>query len=388
MKISTEVFLLALCLGLSSCAHGPLKDPRGAFRQATFSEARLDVDSSDLTTFHSSLAALVQRLSTREEGSFIYGPRTLAQKELREFYQKILSFKQLNKKDLIDWLHNNSEPYEIYGQKKWGEVFATGYFQPKMRASAKKTATESSALWGVPRDMVEIDANAFGLEKKRLRGRVVQSQEEGVLPVLVPYDDRAKWEGRLDKPSQLIAWVDPTDHFFLQIQGSGILEYADGRTEQVTYANQNGQPYFAIGNEVFKSWPQEQKNGEALESYVRKLDPVDREALFNKNPSYVFFRKTAGGAETALGLTPVELRTVAVDPMYVPLGSFLLLEYVHPLTGVTTSHWALAVDTGGAIKGPGRLDLYTGEGEGAKKLAQHMKGPMRVWAIVPKPERL
>ncbi len=264
----------------------------------------------------------------------------------------------------------------------------TGYYEPLLHGSRRRHGRYTVPLYGRPPELVTVDLGRFrgDLRGKRIAGKV----EEGSL---IPFADRkAIDEGALAGRKLELVWVDdPVEAFFLQVQGSGRVELAEGGEMRVGYAAQNGWPYTSIGKALIQS---QALNPEAvslqtirawLEAHPEKIDDV-----LEKDASYVFFREVKG--EGPLGAEGVPLtpgRSLAVDLNYLPLGVPLWLSTGVPDPDAKKPDHKLrrllvAQDTGGAIRGPVRGDLFWGFGPPAEALAGRMKHRGKLWLLLPK----
>jgi membrane-bound lytic murein transglycosylase A len=190
--------------------------------------------------------------------------------------------------------------------------------------------------------------------------------------------------GALDGQGLEIAWTDdPVALYFLQVQGSGRLRLPDGAALRLGYAGQNGLPYQSLGRLLIArgAIPADQMTADTLATWLR-ADPARGQALIQENPSYVFFRELAGldpadGPIGTLGCPLTPLRSVAVDRSVTPLGAPVWIE--------TAAHRALMIaqDTGGAIKGAQRADLYHGTGTEAGLTAGRLAAPGRMVTLLP-----
>ncbi len=258
----------------------------------------------------------------------------------------------------------------------------TGYYEPIYAGSLTRTAQAAVPVYGVPADMVSVQLDGLypELNGKRLRGRV-----EG--RVLKPYDDAATI-ARKGVNAPVLAWLThPMDLQFLQIQGSGRIRLADGRQLRIAYADQNGHPYRPIGRWLVEQG--ELKKEDVTMDAIRawgEAHPARVPELLASNPSYVFFTQGPAGEEGPRGSLNVPLTagySVAVDRTVVPLGSLLWLSTTRP-DGSPVVRPVAAQDTGGAIAGEVRADLYWGTGDAAGKLAGDMKQKGNLWLLWPK----
>lgn len=267
----------------------------------------------------------------------------------------------------------------------------TGYFEPIYSGNRVRSAPTDVPIYGVPNDLVRVElASVYpDLSSKRLRGRIERNAEGSL--VLKPYDDAASIADRgVDAP--ILAWLkDPMDLQFLQIQGSGRISMPDGQELRVGYADQNGYPYKPIGR-----WLVEQKQLKPAEVSMQSIrawaaaHPERVRELLASNPSYVFFKqKPAGnqGPDGSLGIPLTAGYSVAIDPRAVPLGSLLWLATSLP-DGAPLVRPMAAQDTGGAIVGNVRADVFFGAGHEAGELAGRMKQSGRLWLLWPKGKAL
>ncbi|MFO1067677.1 MAG: MltA domain-containing protein [Geminicoccaceae bacterium] len=265
----------------------------------------------------------------------------------------------------------------------------TGYYEPLLHGAAAPSRTYAVPLHGRPADLVAVDLAAFdpSLEGKRIAGRVEGGR-------LVPYPTRADIDAGALKGEDLeLVWVDdPVAKFFLQIQGSGLVELSDGRTLRVGYADQNGRPYRAIGRDLVEmgALRKDEVSLQTIRAWL-KAHPGQAQAVMEKNPSYVFFRVLGDAATTpgpigAQGVALTPGRSIAVDRAFVPLGVPLWLDATAPYPDGERPLRRLVVaqDTGGAIKGVVRGDVFWGAGEQAEFIAGHMKSPGRWYALLPR----
>lgn len=269
-----------------------------------------------------------------------------------------------------------------------GDGLFTGYYEPLLRGSRTKSDRYRFPLYSRPPELVSVDLGTFreDLKGRRLAGRVEDGQ-------LVPYANREEIEnGALAGRDLELVWVDDAiDAFFLQIQGSGRVRLEEGGEIRVGYAGENGHAYYAIGRELVKREAL-RKEEVSMQSIRRWLEehPEEAPGVLATNASYVFFREIEGegplGAE-GLPLTPG--RSLAVDRKHWPMGVPLWLATEAPAAQQGSPDRPLhrlvvAQDTGGAIRGPIRGDVFWGAGEEAAEIAGRMKHPGRLWVLVPK----
>jgi membrane-bound lytic murein transglycosylase A len=270
------------------------------------------------------------------------------------------------------------------------EGLFTGYYEPLLQGRRRRGGRFTVPLYLRPPDLVSVDLGRFReeLQGHRIAGRVVDGE-------LVPYPDRrAIEEGALAGRGLELVWVDdPIDAFFLQIQGSGRVRLDDGTEMRVGYADQNGHPYFAIGRDLVDrgALTREEVSMQSIRRWLEE-NPEPADDVLARNASYVFFRELRG--EGPLGAAGVPLtpgRSLAVDRKHWPLGVPLWLDTdaPSPVEGEPDRplrRLVVAQDTGGAIRGPVRGDVFWGHGEDAAEIAGRMKHPGRLWVLLPRPE--
>jgi len=264
----------------------------------------------------------------------------------------------------------------------------TGYYEASLRGSRRRHGSFQIPLLGTPLDLVSVDLGAFRTEfrGRKIAGRVADGR-------LLPYADRATIEtGALADQGLEIAWVDdPVDAFFLHIQGSGRIALDDGTDMRVGYAAQNGHAYRAIGRDLVANGAID-RSEISMQSIRRWMaaHPDAARDLMRRNASYVFFRELAGDGPIGAGgsvLTPG--RSLAVDRKWhaldVPV--WFAGQVPEDRDEAATREMAgmmITQDTGGAITGIIRGDVFWGHGDRAASIAGRMKGQGRLWLLLPK----
>lgn len=270
-------------------------------------------------------------------------------------------------------------PYFIsVGDKQ--KALLTGYYQPVIEGSLKPDPSYPHPLYGLPTDLVTVDLKLFHSEPS---GRLVGRVREGRL---VPYYDRAAIVGgALAGRGLEILWTkSPLDVFFLQIQGSGRVVLEDGKTLLVGYAGGNGHAYTSIGK-ILIAEGYLSKNKVTMFSIRDWLEsnPTRSEQILNQNKSYVFFHIIEGREVVGSAGAPLTaMRSLAVDSDNIPLGYPLWVETELP-NHIPFNRLLVAQDTGSAIKGALRGDLFFGSGKTAEWYAGHMKSDARFYVLIP-----
>lgn len=260
----------------------------------------------------------------------------------------------------------------------------TGYYEPELRGSRRQGGRYTVPILGRPADLVMVDLGLFRSEWRgqRIAGRV----ENGTLR---PYPTRAEIEAGALKDHRLeILWVDDrVDAFFLHIQGSGRIVLEDGTAVRVGYAAQNGHPYVAIGRELVARgiMRREDVSMQSIRAWLA-ANPDAAPSLMNMNPSYVFFRELDGdGPIGSEGVVLTPGRSLAVDRTFIPMGVPVWLDAEDPLdANARLQRLMVAQDTGGAIRGPVRGDIFWGHGPEAAERAGRMRSTGRMWILLPR----
>ncbi|MCH2534159.1 MAG: MltA domain-containing protein [Bdellovibrionales bacterium] len=403
MKCLVILFLSVFVL---SCARSPLKSPEEALRKHKSSlEIQDDLSMESLVEV---LKIHVEHLNKNPERIMSFGPVDIKNsdyaKSLEILITEITSQEQPNLSQIIK---EYFQAYEVYGDKRWGDVYVTGYYEPVIEGRLKPESPFLQPLYEYPKDLVIIDLNKYfdsylstnedsWSRQKTLRGRLFESSNGR--KYVVPYYDRQEIDelNHLKESAKIIAYVKPADAFFLQIQGSGAIDLGS-KEIQVGYAGQNGHPYVPVGKFLFDIIPKEKMSMQAIYQHLQSLSPEEAQALMNKNPSYVFFQTLDSRPLTFMGTPVVDGRTIATDFRIFPKGALAFLKYPKPLivengeeevSYIESSRLVVDQDTGGAIRGPGRVDLFWGRGYEAGEVAGRLKGRGKLYYFVPKQKTL
>jgi len=311
---------------------------------------------------------------------------------------------------LVDRASRNSSEWKALNNLDWvtpqgldggGSIFLTSYYEPVIAGSRVKEGVLTQALYRRPKDLVEVGISFFDQRFdgiRMMRGRLMPPQSADEKISMLPYFSRREIDekGMLQNKKLEVVWVDPIDAFFLHIQGSGTVELADGSRVLLRYADQNGHQYQSIGKFLRDKIPAEKLNSMEIEKYLRSLDANAVSQILYKNPSYVFFEEKAGKPITAWQTEVVSGRTIATDVREFPPGAIGLLifespvftspEATEPAFWTTKTRLVLNHDTGGAIKGGARVDLFWGSGDDAKRHASWIRHRARLYFPVPIPK--
>lgn len=313
--------------------------------------------------------------------------------------QSLETFKAFLKKEpsaktLNEFIRSDCIVYEAAGNKD-GKVLFTGYFEPTYEGSRTKSELYSYPVYARPDDLLEIDLSAFSDQFKghnRLKARV-----DHLTKRVVPYYSREQINAAqaFHEKSVLIVWLKSrVDRFFLEIQGSGRILLDQGDMMRVHYAASNGNAYRSIGrylinkNEILK----ENMSMQAIRTWL-ELHPQRLDEVLHQNESFVFFQEENGGPYGSLGVEVTALRSIATDARLFPKGALCFMQTqlpdavnINPLKEwENASFFVLNQDTGGAINGSARADLFCGNGHYAKFTAGHMNQYGKLFFLVLKP---
>jgi peptidoglycan lytic transglycosylase A len=287
---------------------------------------------------------------------------------------------------LKNFFENNFTPYQALDAGGGSEALVTGYYEPLLQGSRSATKRYRYPLYTVPDDLIEVDLEELfpELRHKRIRGRLEGHR-------LVAYYTRAQIDAEQRSPlhGRELVWVDdPIELFFLQIQGSGRIQLANGQFMRVGYADQNGHPFRSIGRLLVAAGElrRDELSLQGIKQWARN-NPAKVGEFLNANPSYVFFRELPLDLNGPLGTLGVPLtagRSLAVDNVVVPLGAPVYLATTWPGSVTPLNRLMMAQDTGGAISGAARADFFWGFGDEAGRLAGAMRQGGRMWVLLPR----
>ncbi len=377
-----QLILILFILFLFSCARAPLKDKVDALY---VSEQDISFSDIDFDSFRKDFKKFLNDYEKTNliKGNLNFGKYKISAKDYFDELKKLEEF--LNSEEVFfQELNKRFVKLEVYGKEKKGEVFLTGYYQPKINGSYKKTANFSEALLERPKDLISIQTSKYkesfnvDFPFSQMKGRLVDQS-------IQPYFDRCEisYSDKLKRDGLELSFVDPIDAFVLQIQGSGIIQFEDGREIRVGYADQNGYPYEAIGKYLADVIPLKEMTMKKIMDHLKTLNPNELKNILCKNPSYVFFQKLSGEALTQSGMEVISGRTIATDLNFFPKGSMAFLDF-YSKDSKLKSRLVFDQDTGGAIKGGGRVDLYLGIGPEAFEIASGLKETARLYYFFPR----
>lgn len=328
-----------------------------------------------------------------EDRTFRFGKNLYTAKELKESLWQFLEIIRDSGSEEIreKRLRETFDVYKSAGRGESGGVLFTGYYEPVMEGSLTRTPEYRYPIYRKPDDTMVISLAKF---REKYKGeRIIARLEDGEV---VPYHSRGDIDekGCLKDRGLEIAWfADPVDIFFLHIQGSGMMSLPDGDFVQVSYSMSNGRPYRSIGKLLMDTGriSRENLSLDSIRKYLRE-HPEEMSDILNHNESYVFFRIVEKGPIGCLGVPVTSGRSIATDTSLYPKGALAFIRTKKPLldrdgnikSWVSFSRFVLNQDTGGVIKGPGRVDLFCGRGKRAETMAGRLKEEGEMYFLVKK----
>ncbi len=376
------ILLIVLFLILNGCAKAPLdKLAPGNFPRF--------VDDLQLEGLLTASVRHLHYLNTLpDKSSFTFGPDTYPVSWLRE---SINSFIDILKQDpdsdeLARIIHENFTVYQAGGRKEHprGAMLITGYYEPFFHGSLTRQPPYLYPLYAPPESLVQVRNPQNGNLQFKRRNKKEQ---------LVPYWTRKEIEEqRIAAGNELVYLDNPVDAFILHVQGSGKIQLLDGSIRSIHYAASNGLEYFSIGKLLVDQGKMslEEASIPSIRSYLRE-HPDEQQNILYHNIKFIFFNWAPDGEPVgSLGEPLVAGRSIAVDPDVLPQTAPAFLQSRKPVVDnygtimewIPMQRFVFPQDTGSAIKGSGRADLYWGNGNYAKQAAGNMKEEGTLYFLV------
>ncbi len=275
----------------------------------------------------------------------------------------------------VDRIRKDFVFYRAVGSNNSGKVLFTGYYEPLLSCRVARDDSFRYPLYRRPDDMIEVDLSQFGngFPKSKLFGRLDNRK-------VVPYYSREEIDQKkvlAGKNLEILWCSDIVDIYVLQVQGSGKVDLGDGNILSVLYDGANGRPYKSIGRYLIDTGAMTKENMsmQAIREYLR-THPEKLRGILNENPSYVFFRLDTGPSLGNISVPLTPGRSIATDSKLFPKGALGFISAQKPViengaikAWVPFTRFVLNQDTGGAIKGPGRVDVFFGFGPDAELTA-------------------
>lgn len=367
-----------------AAAPGPLRLPDAALEPTSWSELAgwtEDDHAAAFGTLVKSCRAVVNRRSAPGNAQSML-------EALKHVCRRALAERNVKGEQARAFFERNFRPVRI---ARLGETtgLLTGYYEPVVEGSRRRTAEFTVPMYRRPTDLVAVG---------RRRGEAFPNKGPVVRQFgrrrAVPYYDRAQIEnGALAGRFLEICWLkDPIEAYAIHIQGSARVRLVEGGVLRLNYDAHNGHPYTAIGRILIERniIPREQMSFERIRQWM-EANPEEAVQVRRANKAFVFFRVAAlADDEEAVGAQGVPLtagRSIAVDtPLHV-LGTPFWIEADLPLNAARETspfrRLMVAQDTGSAIVGPARADLYFGAGDEAGRIAGRIRHPGRFVMLVP-----
>ncbi|MCR9204823.1 MAG: MltA domain-containing protein, partial [Halobacteriovoraceae bacterium] len=290
----------------------------------TANPSNLGINIGD--SFYQARDLTVQRLQKMGQRDIQFGSCRIKADRYAQFLSEIPS----TKVETLQFLKEEGKWFEVYGRAEWSEILLTSYFSPLYEARRKPEGEYTQPLYRIPTDLVEVSLKSFDSEQLvnlKTDRSVVSArikQGPGKLKRIVPYFSREEIDIQKSLSGQNleIAYLDPIDAFFIQIQGSGKVKFKDGEILSLGYGAQNGYRYNSVGRLLYHLIPKEEMSMARIEAYLESLTSQDLYRFLSQNPSYVFFKDLESKpAVTTLGIQVFDKITLAVDPSLFPLGA-------------------------------------------------------------------
>ncbi len=389
------LFISLATLFLFACARPPaVMTPETAMRPLSWWRS---VTPADDLSFRDIAAAARQSLAYYQklppDTAFVFGPRKVTALDMTVTLQNFLLIVEndsLAPEEKIKQIKEEFVFYRSVGSDGKGKVLFTGYYEPLLSCRATADEVYRYPLYRRPDDIVEIDLSLFGSDfpRNKLYARIDGKK-------VLPYWSREE----IDQKQALagrdleILWCnDLVDIYVLQVQGSGKADLGDGNIVSILYDGQNGRQYKSIGKYLIDNGEIARANMSmpAIRDYLRN-HAGDATRVLNQNPSYVFFRMdmTPSVGNISVALTPG--RSIATDTKFFPKGALAFIETQKPVIEnnavkewVPFTRFVVNQDTGGAIRGPGRVDLFWGQGSDAGLSAGYMQEEGRLYFLLRK----
>jgi membrane-bound lytic murein transglycosylase A len=400
MKGMRRVFVVVVVLltltSVAGCYSALRKEatrPEEALRQVRLFSPKFwdDMDKDSLILAIRRNLDYLDRLAP--EAVFHYGPHDFTGQLVRESQEAFLHLllKGLDADHLSREIRKKFWVYRATGRVRDRRVLFTGYYEPIYEGSLLPDETFRYPLYRLPDDLIRIDLSLFS---EKLKGENIVARIEG--KKLFPYYSRYQIEAEraLEGKDLEVAWLkDPLDVAFLHIQGSGRLRLSDGKDLLVHYQGSNGQPYRSIGRYMIERGflTREEMSMQTIRRYLTE-NPATLDEVLNHNPSYVFFQQVKNGPIGSLGVLLTPGRSVVLDPKVFPKGALGFISCKKPsvndmgdIIGWTEfSRFVLNQDSGAAIKGAGRADIFWGSGTYAELTAGHLQHDGDLYILIKK----
>lgn len=389
------VTLFLAVFALAACAtHAPVTRPEDALERIAWWRAPSPHDDRGFVDI---AAAVRQSLEYYKklppETLFSFGPERVSALDMVVTLQNfllIIENNSLTYEQKVNQIGKDFDLYRSVGSNGRGAMLFTGYFEPMIQCRPAADPVYRYPLYKRPGDIIEIDLTLFGdsFPRTKLFGRLDNKK-------VIPYFSREEIDRKkaiAGKGLELLWCSDLVDIFMLQVQGSGKADLGGGNIVSILYDGQNGLPYKSIGKYLIDSgaMTREGMSMQGMREYLRD-HPDELAGILGQNPSYVFFRMDTGPSLGNIGVPLTPGRSIATDSRLFPKGALAIITTTKPEVEngvikrwVPFTRFVVNQDTGGAIRGPGRVDLFWGEGQEAELGAGYMQQEGELYFLVRK----
>jgi membrane-bound lytic murein transglycosylase A len=360
----------------------PLRIPNSSFEALAWHEIKGWIEDDHAEAFSAFLASCKPILRSSAK---MRGERGETFNALFEVCGRAVGAVPLDEASARNFFEQNFRPIRLTAQGET-EGFFTGYYEPVVEGARWPSDVYTTPLYRRPPNLVT--------QRLRRSGGKGKAGKRTVKRATAAYYDRTQIEdGAIAGRDLEIVWLkDPIDAFFAEIQGSVRVRLEDGKVIRLNYADKNGHPYFAVGSVLIQRGvvTREEISMQKIRDFMEK-NPEDGKELRRMNRSYVFFRETdLGEHDEAIGAQGISLtaaRSIAVDRKIHTYGMPVFVNALLPIVSEKPDTWfrrlMVAQDTGGAIIGPARADIYLGAGDEAARAAGRFKHNGQFVMLIP-----
>ena len=328
----------------------------------------------------------------KKDKEFCFGDKRIKKSDLEislSLFKTFLETKPL-KKEVQRYIKENFYLYSPVKPKNKKPMLFTGYYEPELYGSLVKTERYKYPLYIVPRSLLYVDLGKFS-EKYGSKKLIARKKGQRIIPYFT--NEEIVFENALEDEEALVWLDDKVELFFLQIQGSGKIYLEQGGFLRVHYAGVNGHSYKSIGRFLIKEnkMTLEEMSMQNLKKYLEN-NPEEQRDILSYNKSYVFFETVEGGPYGALSQELVSGRSLASDLSVYPRGAVVYVKTKKPVISgdeeiknwIDLERFMIIQDTGGAIKGHLRGDIFFGSGEYAETAAGHLAEEGELFLLLPR----
>jgi membrane-bound lytic murein transglycosylase A len=373
-----------LFLSLFACArHVPVTKPEDALDRISWWRAAAPKDDHEFADLAAAVRGSLEYYKKIPQGTlFSFGPDRASALDMVVTLQNFLLIVEngsLSYEQKLKQIKKDFVLYRSSGSNGGGKVLFTGYYEPLLSCRTVVDDVYRYPLYKRPDDIIEVDLTQFGngFPRNKLFGRLDGKK-------VIPYFSREEIDQNkaiAGKDLEMLWCSDILDIYTLQVQGSGKADLGDGNIVSILYDGQNGRPYKSIGKYLIDTGviPKEEMSMQIVRLYLSD-NPDKISAVLDQNPSYVFFRLDMGPSLGNIGVPLTPGRSIATDSRLFPKGALAFISATKPVfENNAIKEWApftrfvVNQDTGGAIRGAGRVDLFWGQGPEAELGAGHMQ---------------